>query len=181
MKKISLIFFILFSYQLHADVFVDPYFGIMMGGSAETAGSESTISGFDMGSRFGWTNMGLFAGADYRYSNFSIDEGNDPKITTTQWGAVLGYDFPFFLRIYGEYIVHAEIEDDNDESLTKWVVWDREVQENASGFMSQEKTPQSTVEEIMNRGVTVSPSKKKLPKRPKQSHQIDNLKAFTLE
>eukprot|EP00970_Alexandrium_tamarense_P010121 scaffold2040_cov196-Alexandrium_tamarense.AAC.13 len=39
----------------------------------------------------------------------------------------------------------------------------------SSGFMSQEKTPQSTVEEIMNRGVTVSQSKKKLPKRPKQS------------
>jgi hypothetical protein len=51
----------------------------MMSGSEEIDGTESSFSGFDMGSRFGWSNLGLFIGADYRYTNFSIDRGSDPK------------------------------------------------------------------------------------------------------
>jgi hypothetical protein len=115
MKKLLLLL-ILFSFHTKADVFVDPYFGIMMSGTEEIDGTESSFSGFDMGSRFGWSNLGLFIGADYRYTNFSIDRGSDPKLTGNHWAAVLGYEFPFFLRIWGEYIFSSDLEDENERT-----------------------------------------------------------------
>jgi hypothetical protein len=111
-KKIIFLTF-LFTTVAKANIFIDPYFGIMMGGEMEVAGNESSFTGFDMGARFGWEQMGLFTGLDYRYTNFSVDNATEDKLTGNHWAAVVGYEFPFFLRLYGEYIFSSNLEDDS--------------------------------------------------------------------
>lgn len=73
--------------------------------------SEEKGNGVSMGGRIGYQNLGFQLGIDYLRSSIGMDD-NDFKedLTTTEWAAFAGFEFPILARVYAGYIFSAQAE-----------------------------------------------------------------------
>jgi hypothetical protein len=104
----------LFSANTFAGILIDPYVGF--GNSTTTldqaSGSysdDSTDSVSAVGGRLGYSFLLLSAGIDYQMA--TID---DAKRTNTS--AFVGFDLPILLRVWAEYTLSSQIDDDDLDS-----------------------------------------------------------------
>lgn len=114
-KNLAILLFFAFFVNARADILVEPYVGFALSGTQENSDYDvdEDYGGSTIGGRLGWQYLGLFAGADYRMSTFDID-GDDFK--ETQYSAVVGYDFPILVRVWGQFVLGGEGDLDNDNN-----------------------------------------------------------------
>lgn len=115
MKK-SILILLFFSFILsgaRASLLIDPYFGMVFNGKADSSGAESDYSGTSYGARIGYQNLGLFLGLDYRMAAYKMDGDFDFDLDSTTYAAFIGYEFPVMIRVWGEYVIGGEGSADN--------------------------------------------------------------------
>ena len=115
-KNLLVLLFFAFVMQAKAGVLIEPYVGYAMNGSIEVdvpGADEEDYSGTTLGGRLGYQFLGLFGGIDYRLSNYDVD---GDELTESQYGIMVGYDFPILVRVWGEYILGGEGELDSTGS-----------------------------------------------------------------
>lgn len=70
----------LFSIQANSGILIEPYVGGHFFGSDRTVGSDvDDLSGIAYGARFGFQNMGLMLGMNYKTGSFSVDDATQEK------------------------------------------------------------------------------------------------------
>jgi hypothetical protein len=101
----SLLISIHFPLNARADLLIEPALGSASGRLNFDLGKEST-SGMNIGGRLGYQKNGFQFGLDYLGSfMFGDDDDVDNlSISSSDWAAFTGYQFPHILRIYGGYI-----------------------------------------------------------------------------
>ena len=104
-KNFLVLLFFTFVMQAKASILIEPYVGYALNGNVESGSTDEDYSGTTIGGRLGWQQLGLFAGVDYRLSNYDVD-GDELK--ESQYGVMVGYDFPILVRVWGEYILGGE-------------------------------------------------------------------------
>lgn len=111
MRKLLLIFLITNIAQ--ASLLIEPYLGLNLNGewSAQDADSSDEFDGTARGARLGIQKLGLMLGVDYRQRYWLLDDSAKTKLNGDQFAAFIGYDFPIFFRIYGEYVFGGEAKD----------------------------------------------------------------------
>lgn len=118
-KNLLILLFFAFIANAKAGILIEPYAGAAINGSWENGSvSEGDLSGTTFGARLGFQQLGLFGGLDFRTQSFTIeyDSGaSDDDYSSTLYAAVIGYDFPILLRVWGEYIVGGEGEIENTD------------------------------------------------------------------
>lgn len=73
--------------------------------------SEEKGSGASYGGRLGYQNFGFQLGLDYLRSSISMNDNDFKKdLTTSEWAAFAGFEFPILLRVYAGYIFSANAE-----------------------------------------------------------------------
>ncbi|MBC77929.1 MAG: hypothetical protein CME64_18125 [Halobacteriovoraceae bacterium] len=116
MKKnlLILLFFAMIA-NSKAGLLIEPYAGAALSGSWENGAADGDYSGSTIGARLGFQQLGLFGGLDFRKSSFTVEEDgqSDEDLDATTYAAVLGYDFPILVRVWGEYIFGGEAELDS--------------------------------------------------------------------
>lgn len=105
-----LIFFNVIS-SARADLLVEPLVGYNFAQMKykSTSDNESfSGSGVGYGGRLGFQQLGFQLGLDYLKSSIHInDDAFDSNVDSSEWAAFVGYEFPFFFRIYAGYIFSA--------------------------------------------------------------------------
>lgn len=105
-KNLLVLLFFAFVMQAKAAVMIEPYVGYAVNGNIDVSGgSDEDYTGTTLGGRLAWKQLGLFVGGDIRRSTYDVD-GDD--LTETLYSAVVGYEFPILVRVYGQYILGGE-------------------------------------------------------------------------
>jgi len=112
MKNFLLLTVLIFTTsQAQASFLIEPFYGMALNGEVEdTNYDESYDSGSTLGARFGYQNMGLQLGVDYRiHSNeFEAANGTDVEYSHTGIYGFIGYEFPVLFRIYAGFLLSGE-------------------------------------------------------------------------
>ena len=121
-KNLLILLFFAFVVNAKADILVEPYVGINVGGKIENSdiGFDENLSGTALGARLGWQQLGLFLALDYRTTSLEFSKGSsDYDLDESQYSAVVGYDFPILFRVWGQYVLGGEgkIGGDGDAKL----------------------------------------------------------------
>lgn len=96
-----------------ASFLIEPYLGMHFNSEIEV-GSDGDVSGLGMGARFGWQNLGLQLGANYKKADFDVEFANsDGDADYSHFGLFAGYEFPVLIRVWVEYILSSEFDFDN--------------------------------------------------------------------
>lgn len=104
---------LLFITPAKAGVLIEPVLGYSFSSFEidEDGSSKEKGSGTSYGGRLGYQNLGFQLGLDYLSSSISLSD-NDFKenLSTTEWAAFAGFEFPILLRVYAGYIFSANAE-----------------------------------------------------------------------
>lgn len=110
-KNLLILLFFAFVVNAKADILVEPYVGINVGGTIENSDSslDEDLSGTALGARLGWQQLGLFLALDYRITSMEYSVGSaDIDVDENLYSAVVGYDFPILFRVWGQYVLGGE-------------------------------------------------------------------------
>lgn len=114
-KSLVLGLSLLFSANSFSAVLIEPVLGYNLGSKVNLK-STSSVSGEDYsggsgvgyGGRLGYQNFGFQLGLDYLASTIDMDDKDfKSDLTTSEWGAFVGFRFPVLLRVYAGYIFAA--------------------------------------------------------------------------
>lgn len=94
-----------------ASFLIEPYLGMHFNADAERGGFEDDFSGVGMGARFGWQNLGLQLGANYKMATLDFDDSDDADYS--HFGLFAGYEFPVLIRVWAEYILSSTLDFDS--------------------------------------------------------------------
>jgi hypothetical protein len=106
-----------------AGLLIEPLVGFSKGELTLTTDGinkdKGDFTGMSYGGRLGYQQLGFQLGLDYLNSNNTIDDGSLDKITSSEWGGFVGFEFPVLLRVYAGYIFSAtgEGEDDSNNNV----------------------------------------------------------------
>jgi hypothetical protein len=120
-KLIASVFLATLSMSSFAGLLIDPYIGYKFGSTEQTLKSlgvnnngsyENSTSGYALGSRLGFSFLGLMGGLDFNVGSMSdkadtFPSGNPQSgkddYSTKQFGLFVGYNLPVMLRFWGTY------------------------------------------------------------------------------
>lgn len=126
MKKSLLLLTALISMFYYAEsakagFMIDPHVGMAFNSTGEYGGADVDVTGTSVGARLGIYNMGFMVGVDGRRNSWNLDfeSGADSDWTYTQLGFLVGYDFPMMLRVWGEYIMSIQADNDDNDNILK--------------------------------------------------------------
>ena len=94
-----------------ASFLIEPYVGMHFNSEVEQGSADDDFSGAGLGARFGWQNLGLQLGANYKKASFDFDDSGDADYS--HFGLFAGYEFPILVRVWAEYILSSELDFDN--------------------------------------------------------------------
>ena len=94
-----------------ASFLIEPYLGMHFNSEAEAGSVDDDLSGVGMGARFGWQNLGLQLGANYKMATFDFDDSGDADYD--HFGLFAGYEFPILIRVWAEYVMSSTLDFDN--------------------------------------------------------------------
>jgi len=116
----ALISMFYYSERAQAAFLLEPYAGMEFNSTASNDNSDYKISGTSVGARGGFQNLGFMFGLDGRRSSWTLkpDSGSDDDWSFTTLGLFVGYDFPILLRVWGEYVISHNGENDDKVKLT---------------------------------------------------------------
>ncbi|MEX0799490.1 MAG: hypothetical protein WD025_08590 [Bacteriovoracaceae bacterium] len=118
-KNLLILLFFAFVVNARAGILIEPYVGMVMNGEIDNGTDVEDYSGQSYGARLAWQQMGLFAGLDYRLSSKEFSFGSsDYEVSENLYAAVIGYEFPIMLRVWGEFILGGEGEVSKDTDFT---------------------------------------------------------------
>lgn len=104
---------LLFIKPANAGLLIEPVLGYSFKSFEVDApdSSQEKGSGVSYGGRLGYQNLGFQLGLDYLKSSISLTD-NDFKedLSTSEWAAFAGFEFPILLRVYAGYIFSANAE-----------------------------------------------------------------------
>lgn len=115
MKTILLfLVFITFTSSAFASLLIEPYAGSTYGAKAKINGTKEDATGTALGGRLGYANYGFMFGLNL--TQFEITpETTSPKIKATTYGLFLGYNTPFMIRLFGEFLLNGDGEYEEDK------------------------------------------------------------------
>ena len=141
-KNLFLFVFILFtlSHSLaKADISIEPYIGLAIGGEGETNfgtlnqnGIENNFSGIQFGSRVGYSTLGFTFGIDFSLGSISVDSSNpstsfyakSDNLKVNQTGIFVSYQLPILFRMWGTYFINANASGDDQVNLMEDQLFD---------------------------------------------------------
>ncbi len=92
----------------NAGVMLEPYVGYASGKMGDESSGKSDGKGLYYGARAAYNMMGFFVGGEYQGSKLKVDSTPKTDNTMTDMGAVVGFEFPILLRIYGTYFFSSQ-------------------------------------------------------------------------
>jgi hypothetical protein len=110
MKNFLVLFFSLFLFfqDAQASLYIDPSIGITLSGELEDTDFDN--SPVTIGSRLGYSSLGLIFGLSY-FQTAGIDfENNSADYDMTEIGVFAGYEFPILVRAWAAYMLSGDLE-----------------------------------------------------------------------
>jgi hypothetical protein len=98
---------------VQAGLLVEPLIGYNFNSNVDFEDGENYSGGMGpaFGGRIGYQNLGLQLGVDYLKSTIDMDDSDfKDDVSSTQWAAFVGYQFPILVRLYAGYIFSATAE-----------------------------------------------------------------------
>lgn len=92
----------------NAGVMLEPYVGYASGKIGDESTGKSNGKGVYYGARAAYNMMGFFVGGEYQGGKLKVDSTPKTDNSITDMGAVVGYEFPILLRVYGTYFFASE-------------------------------------------------------------------------
>jgi len=134
-KIISALFLTSLSFSSFAGFLVDPYIGFKFGSKDQTVKNlgaangtyEDKDSGYAIGSRLGYSFLGLMGGLDFNVGSITDKADSSPAgitvsgeddYSTKQVGLFLGYELPILFRFWGTYYFTNEWEAKSSNTVT---------------------------------------------------------------
>jgi hypothetical protein len=90
---------------------IEPLVGHNFAGKSEVhggGGKYSGINGLGYGGRIAYQKLGVTVAADYLHSDLDMHDSDfGRKLNTNEFAGLVGFRFPFLLKIYGGYVFSA--------------------------------------------------------------------------
>lgn len=124
--SVLLVFYSSFSF---AGLLVEPVVGYNFINKVDVDGADDykTGAGLGYGGRLGWQKSAFQFGLDYLHSDIDMGSGDfDANVSTDEYGAFVGFEFPILFRVYGTYIFSADGETEilnQDVTLNSGTGW----------------------------------------------------------
>jgi hypothetical protein len=100
-----------------ADLLIEPYVGYGTGHNGQS--TTYTQNGAEFGARVGYQSLGFMLGLDYMSGSVTDKASPSDTITPSDFGVFVGYKFPMFLRVYGEYVPLSDPKVSNSSGTAK--------------------------------------------------------------
>ncbi len=112
----ALISLFYYTKDAQASFLLEPYTGLNIVSKGKTESEDFDISGYTVGGRVGFQNLGVMLGLDGRRFAFDFDpeKSSGYEATGSSLGFFVGYDFLILLRVYATYLFSGEFENDKD-------------------------------------------------------------------